>query len=299
MPELLTPKQVAKAIGVSESSLKRWCDRGAIPFTLTPGGHRKILVGNVVEFLRTKHQPLVAPEAIGLPINVGRGSVSLENAPDALYHALIDGKREQAVQIILDLYLASHRVSQIGDVVLGPVFRRIGDSWECGKIDVYHERRSCEIAVRMLHELHNIVIQPTEQAPRAMGATPDRDYATIGTLLAELVLREMGWNASSLGSGLPFESLLKAVHDQRPRLVWLSVSHVAQADEFLAAYESFYSRIPPGTAVVVGGKGLDEELRQRMRYSAHGDTLQRLEDFARTLHPIPGSASNRTTEASS
>jgi predicted site-specific integrase-resolvase len=28
---LLTPKQVARAIGVSESSLKRWCDKGVLP----------------------------------------------------------------------------------------------------------------------------------------------------------------------------------------------------------------------------------------------------------------------------
>ncbi|REJ93532.1 MAG: helix-turn-helix domain-containing protein [Planctomycetota bacterium] len=50
MNDLLTPKQVARAISVSESSIKRWCDRGAIATQYTPGGHRRIPLSGLLEF---------------------------------------------------------------------------------------------------------------------------------------------------------------------------------------------------------------------------------------------------------
>ncbi|OYW17913.1 MAG: hypothetical protein B7Z55_11620, partial [Planctomycetales bacterium 12-60-4] len=65
--ELLTPKQVAVAIGVSESSLKRWCDRGILPTVRTAGGHRRIPTSGVLKFLQQSGHPLVQPEVLGLP----------------------------------------------------------------------------------------------------------------------------------------------------------------------------------------------------------------------------------------
>ena len=38
MTAYLSPKQLALASGISESTVKRWCDRGLLPFVRTPGG---------------------------------------------------------------------------------------------------------------------------------------------------------------------------------------------------------------------------------------------------------------------
>ena len=72
MRELLTPKQVARAIQVSESSVKRWCDKGAIPTRYTAGGHRRIPLSGLMQFLRATKHELIAPEVIGLPATSGR-----------------------------------------------------------------------------------------------------------------------------------------------------------------------------------------------------------------------------------
>ncbi|MEI6235767.1 MAG: helix-turn-helix domain-containing protein, partial [Planctomycetota bacterium] len=63
--EELSPKQVALALGVSEASLKRWCDNGLLDSTRTAGGHRRISRGSVMAFLREREQPAVRPELLG------------------------------------------------------------------------------------------------------------------------------------------------------------------------------------------------------------------------------------------
>jgi excisionase family DNA binding protein len=63
---MYSPKQVSLALDVSESTVKRWCDRGKINFLRTAGGHRRMRQLDVIEFLRANRQKLVKPEWIGL-----------------------------------------------------------------------------------------------------------------------------------------------------------------------------------------------------------------------------------------
>ena len=62
----LTPKQIASALRVSESSVKRWCDRGDIRTDRSLGGHRRIPLGFLIELLETTNRRILDPVAIGL-----------------------------------------------------------------------------------------------------------------------------------------------------------------------------------------------------------------------------------------
>src|SRR5215467_4178610 len=48
---LLTPKDLADAVGVSESSMRRWLDTGKIRMTRTAGGHRRIELAEALRFV--------------------------------------------------------------------------------------------------------------------------------------------------------------------------------------------------------------------------------------------------------
>jgi len=281
---LLTPKQVAQAIGVSESSLKRWCDRGLVPSMRTAGGHRRLPIAGVLQFLRQEQHRLVRPELLGLPRNAGRGSLVTDRAAAGLHDALVAGDEELARQIVIDLYLARHRTSAIFDRVVSPAFSRIGSQWECGDVEVYQERRACEIVLRIDHELLGVLPEPGPSAPLAIGGTLEGDFYVLPTAAVELALRESGWQATSLGSSLPRATLAAAIDSARPRLVWLSVSHVPERAAFVEDSAALYeSASAVGAALVVGGQALSGPLRKQMRYSAHCDNLQQLESFAATL----------------
>src|SRR5215212_8889541 len=97
MPKaLLTPKDLADAVGVSESSMRRWIDSGRLRTTRTAGGHRRVEFVEAVRFIRESGTPLVRAEILGL------GEIdnlpSKGNLPDdqQLFDALVTGDRSLA-----------------------------------------------------------------------------------------------------------------------------------------------------------------------------------------------------------
>lgn len=286
MKELVSPKQVARAIGVSESSLKRWCDRGLIRSIRTAGGHRKLPISGVLEFLKSRGHEIIQPELLGLPSTVGHGERTLRGAEDRLKEALIAGDELICRQIMLNLYLANNRISVICDEVIAVAFEEIGDLWDCGDVEVYQERRSCEICSRILQEMWATVPRMEDGSPIAMGGTLEGDHYTLPTAMVELVLRDNGWRATSLGCSLPLFTLKAAIEQNRPKLFWLSVSYVRDEERFLEeTSELFQAAQESGAALVVGGRALNETIRKQMKYSAFCDTMQHVESFAATLHP--------------
>lgn len=50
---LVTTAQAARFLGVSEASVIRWANRGAIPHVRTGAGHRRFRLGDLSTFLKT------------------------------------------------------------------------------------------------------------------------------------------------------------------------------------------------------------------------------------------------------
>lgn len=283
VPLFVSPKQVARAIGVSESSLKRWCDQGLIATSRTAGGHRKLFVGDVLRFIREHGYPLVAPEVLGLPAVSPAAHRGLTHAATTLTDALLAGEEQRARQIVFDLYLAQHPLSLIFDVAIAGAFHRIGELWACQEADTYQERRGCEIMHRILLELRRL-LPPPATTLRALGGTLEGDFYVLPNLMAELVLLEAGYITHNLGNALPFHSLIRAVQQEQPRLFWLSMSYIREDLDFVTGFGSLWQACQQrGTALVVGGRALEAPLRQRLTYSAYCDTMQQLHAFAQTL----------------
>ena len=188
-PQLVSPKQVARAIGVSESSLKRWCDQGLIKTVRTAGGHRKMDIAEVLRYVREQDHKLVSPEILGLPPASEHASTGLTHGGFRLVDALLSGDELVARQIVFDLYLAKHSRSVIFDEVIAAAFREIGDRWECHEAEVYQERRGCEIALRVLFDLRRVQQVP-ERKWLATGGTIEGDQYSLPSAMAELVLRD-------------------------------------------------------------------------------------------------------------
>jgi MerR family transcriptional regulator, light-induced transcriptional regulator len=288
-----TPKQIALALRVSESSVKRWCDRGDIRTDRTVGGHRRIPLGFLLEFLESTNRRIVDPMAIGLEKSGAeriRPALRKPLASELIMQfekSLLDGDESKCRRIFSSWYSNNDGFASLADDLICPVFRAIGRGWQEGTVDMYQERRGCEITVRLILELRRLVAEPDGTAPLAMGGTPSGDRYQLPTLATETVFREQGWRTANLGADIPFSSLLSAARKHMPKLFWVSVSYVADEDQFLSEYAHFASRLPKGIILLVGGRALTDGLRPKMVYSAHCDGMRQLAVLARTLKNGP------------
>lgn len=286
MSHFFSPKEVAAAMGVSESSLKRWVDKGLIQAEKTGGGHRRLQLDSVLHYAREAGKSITHPELIGLPLGLGTTSQAAEGANSEFERALASGDEMTARRVVMDLYMNNTSVASICDTVITPAFQRIGDLWHCGNLEVYEERRACETCSRVIHELRRAVGSGKSDGPIAMGGTLDGDPYTLAACMSELVLRDCGWRATSLGNMLPFETLRRALERDRPRLMWLSITSIRDIDRFVAGFNVLFDTATSfGSAIVVGGQALTADIRRLLRYTTYCDNFRHLEAFAMTLNP--------------
>jgi excisionase family DNA binding protein len=284
MSEYFTPRQVSRALGVSESSLKRWCDKGILQIVRTAGGHRRLPLEEVMRFLRESGHAVVRPDLLGLPAAIGQGATVVERARRQFEDALRAADEQLARRVVLDLYLTRHPLWRIGDEVISPAFRLIGKAWECGELAVYQERRACEIAQRILYELAAMSKPAAATAPRAIGGTLEGDDYRLSTMLCESVLREAGWRAESLGTSSPVESFCRAIDDLAPKLCWVSISYVGDRGVLVDRIDALAGRATAsGARLVVGGRAIDDELRRRLSSVTVCDRMKDLADLAASI----------------
>lgn len=309
MESSFSPKQVAQALQVSESSVKRWCDRGVIRTDRTLGGHRRIPLEHLMEFLESTNRRLVDPSAIGLSpgkqadrdelakfsSDRAAGTKVDEGSEAAIrehfQRALLAGDEHQCRKAISAWYTIHGGMASVADELLAPTFHAIGELWECGRADVYQERRGCELCIRLIHELRRLVPEPLSNAPLAMGGTSAGDHYQVANQLIEIIFREAGWRTVSLGSGVPFASMLSAAQKYSPKVFWLSVSHIDNEAAFLEQFESFSQQLPKGVMLVVGGRAMNDGVRRKLKFSAYCDSMHQLSSLAQNMRgndPIPG-----------
>jgi len=301
MDQLLSPKQVAEAIGASESSVKRWCDQGMLSTVKTAGGHRRISVQEALRFVREQNHSVVEPRILAMPATDDRKSRRIEGCAERLVEALLADNELACHAIVFDLFLAGHAVSQIFDDVIAVAFRSIGEKWACREADVYQERCSCQVTLRVLHELRAKQVPPMPQL-KAYGATIEGDQYSLPVAMSEIVLRSVGWDARLLGSSIPFDSMVNAIKRHQPGLFWLSVSYIRDEAEFIAGFNRvFEAASKTQTAIVVGGRVLTSEIRSMLRYTAFSDTMRHLEEFGKTLSrqakPTPATSGKKNRNA--
>ncbi len=283
MKDLLTPRQIASAIKVSESSVKRWCDKGKIQTSYTAGGHRRIPVNAILSFLRDSKHDLINPQAIGLPDRSYVVASGYEETCKVIVDAMVSGNETVLVQAVVELFLVEESIPKIMDAYLAVAFHQIGDLWQCGEAEVYQERRACEMSQRVINEIRRLGSSPDENSPVAIGATPQGDLYRLPTMMTEVVLRNANWNATSMGENVPLESLAVAIRTHRPQLFWLSVSYLESEERFIQDYQRFYSEFAGQLTFVVGGRALTSEVRQRIKFSAFCDNMQQLESFVKSI----------------
>lgn len=286
MEKVFTPKQVAEALGVSESSIKRWVDRGTLPATRTAGGHRKLPLSAIVQFARGQGHAIAQPELLGLAAEHSKFPLELEEARRQLLDCVLRGDEPCCRALLEPYYMQGHDFVQLADELIAPVFHQVGKMWETGEASVFQERRGCEVVIATLHHLRRLLPPLNSNAPTAVAATPGGDHAELPIRLAELVLREKGWNAIVLGISLPLEEIRSAVESRQADLCLLSATHLDDPEAFVEQVNrQLLEPTSEMTKWVIGGQAFPCVLKSHLKCERFSHSMAELVEYVSTLQP--------------
>ncbi len=283
----LKTQQIADALGVSVSTIKRWVDEGSIEAIRTSGKHRRVTLASALKFARSVEMPVGRLlELAEIPtISAIDDGVCVN-----LMEALKQGRAREAHALILAAHGTGIGAVGLADRLIRPVMEKVGHGWMISAWDVYQEHQASQIVASALMDLNSRAARAADApGPMAIGAAPEGDPYVLPGLLGELVLREVGWSVHNLGNNLPLRSLARAARDYRPRLIFLTASYLADRSRFLQEYAYFYEAASQvGAAIILGGRAIDPDLRSRLVYASFGERMAHLAEFARRLLPASG-----------
>ncbi|MGE0401074.1 MAG: helix-turn-helix domain-containing protein [Kofleriaceae bacterium] len=272
----LSPRQLAHALGVSESSLKRWVDAGKIAAARTEGGHRKISLVEAVRFIRQSGAPLAHPEMLDMPEVAVAQQRALEG-DDSLYTYLVAGDAIAARGWLLARYLGGASVEELGDGPIKEAMHALGELWNHDDAGVFIEHRATDICLQALAQLRN-TFEPRADAPLALGGAPEDDPYLLPSFLAATVIASAGMRAVNLGPDTPIAAMQAAVAHHAPQLVWLSASTALPATQ-AREIAAWIATLPPSLPVLVGG-------RESARIAREGTHVRICESMSQLAHIV-------------
>ena len=281
MEKLLTTKDLSAAIGVSESSLRRWTDSGAIGTSRTPGGHRRIPLSEAVRFIRDTHATVIKPEILGLP-DVGPASGVGGSAAEMLHSALLEGDAAKARGQVTAMYLNGMSVAAICDGPIRNAMQRIGELWRHEASGILIEHRATDICIGAVGALRQLLPEPSEIAPLAIGGTPAGDPYMLPSSMAAVVVAEAGWREANFGPRVPLELLADAAHDRDAGLVWLSISFIEDSAALRKSIKKLAGHLAKqNRPLLIGGRCVDEVVLAKLDDVHVMRSMSELSAFAR------------------
>ncbi len=269
----LSCKQTAEILKVSQSTIKRLCDDGVLVSMRTPGGHRRISLKSVHAW--QCHTGREVTEEIGRR----RDRLPLVDYEEFI--KLLLGEQRVDLDEAVRRVRKRFSIAELCDHTLAPALIKLGWMHQHGEVDTYQLHAACQRVRSLLFRLSDDI---DDQGPlrRAVGASVVGDPADLSSLFVEVSLREIGWDAESLGADLSGASLGDAAKSRNAALVWVCYTHQQPREAVVEHNHQLNERLPSDARLVIGGGALTPELRRSLVFHFFGDSLVHLISYVQT-----------------
>ncbi|HEX8184187.1 MAG TPA: cobalamin-dependent protein [Blastocatellia bacterium] len=284
MKQSYSTKELARMWDVSESTVKRWSDAGALRCRKTVGGHRKFELEDILEFqnhcgLGIKglaaekgcaevddelEHLLAEPDLVGLAERFGQAVLS---AHDSFPSSLLEQYHRRGLSLAI-----------IGEEIIRPAMHQIGEMWRAGKISVLVEHLATMATIRALADLHSKIEKKQNVDRVALVGCSEGELHQLASSLVRSLLEIEGWEVTYLGQHTPLFSYAEAAAMLKPALVCISITMADNLERAARDYEGLRrAASKQGAKIVIGGAALkDEKVRARFRGAIYAATLHDL-----------------------
>ena len=205
MTDWITTKKAVQLLGVGPTTIKRWADKGHLPFTRTAGGHRRFRLSAVEHFMRS----------LGDSADESRGM-----------EEWLNWLQQEDVQLIYEQVLQLRETRgdwfMVSDL-LNQVFVDIGRRWANGDCSVAEENKMSTKLVQAITAVATSL--PIKRAaPKCLLATLTGEQRAHRLHLSQLCMRSVGIDALVAGINMSPESLHVHLTDSDNEILALSAS---------------------------------------------------------------------------
>ncbi|MEZ6092669.1 MAG: excisionase family DNA-binding protein [Pirellulaceae bacterium] len=268
----LTCQQASKLIGVSRSTIQRYCDEGLLKQHRTAGGHRRIKATDIDEFLRES----------GLTADASYQSASRQKIDTYAFLELLRESKIVEAEAQLQRYRGSQKdLATLFDNVIEPVL------WEIHQ-QVEHKRiastvfSNIQIQLRYLisrinANTHQLVADPISAVGFSFAPTT---FELESELLAS-ALKLTKIHSTNLGSLDPSQSPPTILNNIETAFVWVCYGEHAGDEKLIESNLKLFDSLPEGTRLIIFGTGLTRQTRRSMKFDFFGETYSQIVQFCR------------------
>jgi MerR family transcriptional regulator, light-induced transcriptional regulator len=277
----------AEMSGVKEGLIRAWERRyGVLKPARSPGGYRTYTLADIEVLKRLKRlteEGVAIAQAVKLLPSIRREAKELEEPTPPnrnlsreeqlkLWREQIleAGKRLNQLQIeaVLDAALARLNPLAFFDGLVVPLLREVGDRWHTGQLIVAEEHL---ISQSVRQKLVTLWANAPRRAKRhVVCACLGEELHELGLFGAALRFRHQGYRVTFLGARTPVAQVVHLAQVARPDLIAVSVINDVGVEDQLT---QLAAALPPGTKVLVGGRGAEPHRRviKRLGFDLEGD----------------------------
>ncbi len=281
-----TTIEVARLCRVSDATVKRWEETGALKSERTSGGHRRFRAEEVARFQREKGLGLKqrhGDESVKKTTNrVRDGRVKSDST---FLQSLIAGGEEAATNFLLTPHLEGMLLTEIIDRHICPAMREIGELWHRGEISVTQEHLATRTAVTAIYKLRNALPVPTMSDKLAVCCSMEGDLHDLPTLLVQIAVENEGVEVVNFGAATPLYCMADEVVRHSPDFICISATVINDLERLTREYKEFREKISTlKIPILLGGRVFeDDSLRRRFECEFYARSFTEAAEFARKL----------------
>lgn len=259
---LLTSSDAAGLLGVHSSTVKRWCNEGALEFHTTEGGHRRLFLRDVTGFARERGiETILTPfHPYEAHVWVALRGVLEDGSFRALHSLALGWVHRGHVGRVGRLYDVLARLPGVGlctfcDEGLRGLLSRVGEAWQAGQLRVGEEHMVSQALLETLIRLRTDRREEQARqddvlhgAPVAVVGTLEGNLHHMGSMCIRILLESMGWKVHYLGPDVPLEDFAVVQRGREADLVCISLTPPAAPGDVRRAVdtlERFYDASRP------------------------------------------------------
>jgi methanogenic corrinoid protein MtbC1 len=178
----------------------------------------------------------------------------------AVRAAFVAGDLGRATMIV-DKAIAAVGPLDVLDKVVTPAMHDVGALWERNMITVADEHLATStlhwLLARIAPQLERL--EARSERRKVLLAAPAPEGHTTGLLMAELVLRPIGFDVRNLGGDLPVAALTTFAQRERPDVVLLGCTIPDHASALLETLQVLEATVPDAI-LITGGRGVPQRL---------------------------------------